>query len=53
VLAVDSLQTLRAQAAARSVTPTGAQQFPAEDIPLQVPPEIERLKNKKDRPVSA
>ena len=36
VLAVESLEALRAQAAA-------AAQFPAEDTPLQVPPEVERL----------
>jgi len=27
--------------------------FPAEDTPLQIPPEIERLRHRKDRPVSA
>ena len=27
--------------------------FPAEDTPLQIPPEIERLRRGKDRPVSA
>jgi len=46
VLAVPSLAALRAQAAA-------APQFPAEDTPLQVPPEVERLHGAKDRPVQA
>jgi hypothetical protein len=27
--------------------------FPAQDTPLQIPPEIERLRRSKDRPVSA
>ena len=30
-----------------------ASQFPAQDTPLQVPPEIERLRRSKDRPVPA
>jgi hypothetical protein len=29
------------------------QEFPANDTPLQVPPEIDRLRHRKDRPVSA
>jgi lipoyl(octanoyl) transferase len=47
ILAVESLAALRAQAAAREPA------FPAQDTPLQVPPEVERLLHKKDRPVSA
>ncbi len=43
---VESVAALRAQAAARP-------EFPAEDTPLQIPPEIERLQHKKERPVSA
>ncbi len=30
-----------------------AQEFPANDTPLQIPPEVERLRHRKDRPVSA
>jgi lipoyl(octanoyl) transferase len=46
VQAVESLSALRAQIAS-------APEFPAEDTPLRVPPEIERLRNPKDRPVPA
>jgi lipoyl(octanoyl) transferase len=46
VLAVESLAALREQAAA---APT----FPAEDTPLQTPPEVERLLGGKERPVRA
>ena len=49
VLAVESLDALRAQAKASSQK----SQFPAEDTPLHVPPEIERLRGGKPRPVSA
>ena len=47
VLAVESLAVLRAQAAAKT------QEFPAQDTPLTIPPEIERLRQAKDRPVRA
>ena len=47
VVAVESLAALRTQAAA---APT---QFPAEDIPLQVPAEVERLMGGGERPVRA
>jgi lipoyl(octanoyl) transferase len=55
ILAVESLDILRTQAKA---VPSGAAEdpapaFPAEDTPLQIPPEIERLRGTKDRPVSA
>jgi lipoyl(octanoyl) transferase len=50
VLAVESLAALRAQAEAAHVS---TPEFPAEDTPLQVPPEVERLRNAKDRPVQA
>ena len=61
VALVENLAALRALAAAApdSVTsefPTPelpAPVFPANDTPLQVPPEIERLRRRKDRPVSA
>jgi lipoyl(octanoyl) transferase len=46
VMAVESLAALRAQAAA----PT---QFSAEDTPLQVPAEVERLRGGGERPVRA
>jgi lipoyl(octanoyl) transferase len=57
ILAVESLAVLRAQAqsnAAAEPEPanTPAPEFPAEDTPLQVPPEIERLRGVKPRPVS-
>jgi lipoyl(octanoyl) transferase len=45
VLAVESLDALRAQ--------TAAPIFPAEDTPLQIPAEIERLTCVKDHPVRA
>jgi lipoyl(octanoyl) transferase len=50
VLAVESLDALRAQAA---VAPPAPPQFPAEDTPLQVPPEVERLLGTAERPVRA
>jgi lipoyl(octanoyl) transferase len=46
VLAVESLHLLRAQAEA-------APRFPAQDTPLRVPTEVERLLHTKDRPVQA
>jgi lipoyl(octanoyl) transferase len=46
VLAVENLAALRAQA-------TSAPEFPAEDTPLQVPPEVERLRGNAERPVRA
>jgi lipoyl(octanoyl) transferase len=46
VLAVESLAALCAQ-----VVP--APEFPAEDTPLQVPPEVERLRGNAERPVRA
>ena len=47
VLAVESLDALRAQAAA------APPQFPAEDTPLQIPPEVERLLGCAERPARA
>jgi lipoyl(octanoyl) transferase len=56
---VESLDALRAhiQAAAESAPEpenpeSPAPAFPAEDTPLTVPPEIERLRRTKDRPIS-
>jgi len=43
---VENLDALRALA-------QSAPEFPAEDTPLTVPPEIERLRRAKDRPLSA
>jgi lipoyl(octanoyl) transferase len=51
VLAVEALDALRAHAAARLAGPVVA--FPAGDTPLQVPAEVERLRNDADRPVRA
>ena len=48
ILAVESLAALRAQAAAAARRPV----FPAQDTPLQVPAEVERLAHAKDRPSS-
>jgi lipoyl(octanoyl) transferase len=47
VLAVENLAALRVQAAA----PVADREFPAEDTPLQVPREVERLMHSKDRPI--
>ena len=49
ILAIENLAALRALAKA----PEPAPQFPAQDTPLQVPPEVERLHNPKNRPVDA
>ena len=46
VLAVESLDALRKQAAAK-------RDFPAEDTPVQVPAEVERLRGDPERPVRA
>ncbi|HEY1806781.1 MAG TPA: lipoyl(octanoyl) transferase LipB [Terracidiphilus sp.] len=53
---VEDLTALRALASANSDLPSPvsfAPEFPANDAPLEIPPEIERLRHKKDRPVSA
>jgi len=53
---IENLATLRAVASAGPDSPAPefpAQEFPANDTPLQIPPEIERLRHRKDRPVSA
>jgi lipoyl(octanoyl) transferase len=53
VLEVENVAALRAGAeGAQGNTPeTG--EFPAQDTPLQIPPEVERLRGRKDRPVRA
>jgi lipoyl(octanoyl) transferase len=48
VLALENLEALRSQANAAP-----ARQFPAEDTPLQVPSEVERLKSSGRRPTRA
>jgi lipoyl(octanoyl) transferase len=50
VLAVESLAALRAQAKAAAPSEPA---FPAQDTPLQVPPEVQRLLHAKDRPIQA
>jgi lipoyl(octanoyl) transferase len=47
VLAVESMEALRAMAA------EAAREFPAEDTPLRVPAEVERLRGEAERPVGA
>jgi len=53
MLALASLDVLRAQLQSQLQPAPAAPDFPAQDTPLQVPPEIERLRRSKDRPVSA
>jgi lipoyl(octanoyl) transferase len=53
VLAVESLAALRAQAEAQPAHNFATPTFPAEDTPLRIPREIERLHGGKDRPVRA
>ena len=54
VLALADLSALRAFAADTPVRESAAPQvLPAEDTPLQVPRDVERLHNPKDRPVNA
>jgi lipoyl(octanoyl) transferase len=57
VLAVESLAALREQAVAAeqgaAAPAAAAPVFPAEDTPLQTPPEVERLLGGKERPVRA
>ncbi len=50
VLAAESLDALRAHAEA---APVSAPEFPAQDTPLQIPPEVERLRSANSRPVRA
>ena len=58
---VENLAALRALADAKSYSPAPdpalpefpEPEFPANDTPLQIPPEIERLRRRKDLPVSA
>jgi lipoyl(octanoyl) transferase len=50
VLAVESLEALRTQAEA---TAAARLEFPAEDTPMQVPAEVERLMRKAGHPIRA
>ena len=52
VLALENLDALRASAAAK-VEETPVPSFPAQDTPLQIPREVERLHTPKDRPLKA
>jgi lipoyl(octanoyl) transferase len=52
VMAVESMEELRAQAAAHT-TATTAPRFTAEDTPLRVPAEVERLQRSAEPPVRA
>jgi lipoyl(octanoyl) transferase len=49
---IESVDALRAQAKAAPLD-TPAPEFPANDTPLTLPPEIERLRRTKDRPIPA
>jgi lipoyl(octanoyl) transferase len=53
VLAVESLAALRARCEAASPAEFPASAFPAEDTPLQVPPEVQRLRDPKGHPIQA
>ncbi len=50
VMAVESMAALRAQAAS---LPEAAARFPAQDTPLRVPAEVERLRDRAEPPVRA
>jgi lipoyl(octanoyl) transferase len=50
VLAVESLEALRAQAEASAAARLD---FPAEDTPVQIPAEVDRLMHKAGRPIQA
>ena len=49
-LAVESLEALRAQAEASAAARLD---FPAEDTPVQIPAEVDRLMHKAGRPIQA
>jgi lipoyl(octanoyl) transferase len=53
MIAIETLAALRAQmqASAESQPEPQAPEFPAQDTPLTVPPEIKRLRHTKDRPI--
>ncbi|MGC1462278.1 MAG: lipoyl(octanoyl) transferase LipB [Terracidiphilus sp.] len=51
ILAVESLAALRVQAAAATPPASSTPDFPANDTPLRVPAEVERLAHVKDRSI--
>jgi lipoyl(octanoyl) transferase len=51
ILALESLDALRGMA--KKSPADSEREFPAEDTPLQIPREVERLHNPKERPISA
>ncbi len=53
VLAVQSLDALRAQAASSAPPVSATQPAPAQDTPLQIPAEVERLHSNAHRPIRA
>lgn len=53
ILALENIDALRALAATKAAEAQSAPPFPAQDTPLQVPREVERLRDPKDRPVNA
>jgi lipoyl(octanoyl) transferase len=53
VLALENLAALRAAVGIASAQEPAAPEFPAQDTPLEVPREVERLRNPKDRPLNA
>jgi lipoyl(octanoyl) transferase len=52
ILALESLDTLRAQAAPQAASPE-TPEMPAQDTPLQIPAEVERLHGETSRPIRA
>jgi lipoyl(octanoyl) transferase len=53
IVGVESLEDLRAQSRVPQAQPAAPQVLLPEDTPLQVPPEVERLAGKPERPVRA
>ncbi|MGB6688770.1 MAG: lipoyl(octanoyl) transferase [Terracidiphilus sp.] len=51
ILALESIDRLRAEAEAARVARDA--EFPAQDTPLEIPPEVERLHHREDRPKRA
>lgn len=51
VLAVESIEVLRAQAAAKAKSEAAKATFPAQDTPLRVPVELEKMTGAAERPV--
>jgi hypothetical protein len=47
------LQPVETLAALRALAAAAPPQFPAEDTPLQTPPDVERLRGAAERPVRA